>query len=56
MLLQKDISIAPLLMQAGMHCIGCPASQAETLQEACMVHGIDADMLEAALNEYLANK
>ena len=55
-MLQKDISIAPLLMQAGMHCIGCPASQAETLQEACMVHGIDADMLEAALNEYLANK
>lgn len=55
-MLQKDISIAPLLMQAGMHCIGCPASQAETLEEACMVHGIDADMLETALNEYLANK
>ncbi len=55
-MLQKDISIAPLLMQAGMHCIGCPSSQGETLEEACMVHGIDADMLEAALNEYLANK
>ncbi len=55
-MLQKDISIAPLLMQAGMHCIGCPSSQGETLEEACMVHGINADMLEAALNEYLANK
>ena len=32
-MLQKDISIAPILMQAGMHCIGCPASQMETLQE-----------------------
>ena len=55
-MLQKDISIAPLLMQAGMHCIGCPASQMETLQEACQVHGIDADLLEVAINEYLANK
>ena len=55
-MLQKDISIAPLLMQAGMHCIGCPSSQGETLEEACMVHGINADMLEVAINEYLANK
>ncbi len=55
-MLQKDISIAPLLMQAGMHCIGCPSSQGETLEEACMVHGINADLLEVAINEYLANK
>ena len=55
-MLQKDISIAPLLMQAGMHCIGCPSSQGETLEEACMVHGINADLLEVAINDYLANK
>ena len=55
-LLQKDPDTAEILMGAGMHCIGCPSSQGETLEEACMVHGINADMLEAALNEYLANK
>ena len=55
-MLQKDISIAPILMQAGMHCIGCPASQAESLEEACMVHGIDAAALEKVINEYLSSK
>ena len=39
----------------GMHCIGCPASQGESLEEACMVHGIDADALTVKLNEFLAN-
>ena len=34
-----------VLLSAGMHCIGCPASQAETLEEACMVHGIDVEDL-----------
>lgn len=55
-MLQKDISIAPLLMRAGMHCLGCPASQNESLEEACMVHGINADELETAINEFLASK
>ncbi len=36
---------APLLMQAGMHCLGCPSAQAESLEEAAMVHGIDIDEL-----------
>ncbi len=42
---------AEILMEAGMHCLGCPASQAETLEEACMVHGIDVDELVKELNK-----
>ena len=38
-------------MEAGMHCVGCPASQAETLEEACMVHGIDVQDIVDMLNE-----
>ena len=37
--------IAPVLMDMGMHCLGCPASQGETLEEAAMVHGMDIDVL-----------
>lgn len=51
-LLQKDMGYAPILMEAGMHCLGCPASQAESLEEAAMVHGIDADALMEQLNAY----
>ena len=53
-LLQIDANIAPILMRAGMHCLGCPASQAESLEEACMVHGIDCDDLVSKMNEILA--
>lgn len=42
---------AEILLQAGMHCLGCPASQEETLEEACMVHGIDVDELVEKLNK-----
>mgnify|MGYP000554907830 FL=1 len=41
---------AEILLQAGMHCLGCPASQAETLEEACEVHGIDVDDLLEKIN------
>lgn len=41
---------AEILLVAGMHCLGCPASQAETLEEACAVHGIDVDKLVEKLN------
>ena len=41
---------AEILMEAGMHCLGCPASQAETLEEACEVHGIDVDDLINKIN------
>ena len=40
-----------ILLQAGMHCLGCPASQAETLEEACDVHGIDVEELVKELNK-----
>ncbi len=53
-LLQESELIAPILMRAGMHCLGCPASQMETLEEACMVHGIDCDSLVSGINEILA--
>ncbi len=53
-LIQVNENIAPILMRAGMHCLGCPASQAESLEEACMVHGIDCDTLVNQINEFLA--
>lgn len=49
-MLRLDTSIVPVLLDAGMHCLGCPASQAESLEEAAMVHGIDVDELLAKLN------
>ena len=42
---------AEILMNAGMHCLGCPASQGETLEEACEVHGIDVEEVLKELNE-----
>lgn len=44
---------APLFMAIGMHCLGCPASQGESLAEAAMVHGIDADLLVEKINAFL---
>lgn len=55
-LLQKEEGVAPILMGAGMHCLGCPSAQGESLEEACMVHGIDATKLVDTINEYLAAK
>ena len=55
-LIMIDRGIIPILMNAGMHCIGCPSSQGETLEEACMVHGMDADALLKDINDCLASK
>ena len=52
-LLTVDPNIAPILMRAGMHCLGCPSSQMESLEEAAMVHGLDADVLVAQINDFL---
>ena len=46
--------VAPILMEIGMHCLGCPASQGESLAEAAMVHGIDSDLLVEKINAFLA--
>ena len=55
-MLKEDQGIAMVLMQQGMHCVGCPASAGESLEEACMVHGLDADAVLQAVKEYVANK
>ena len=52
-LLQIDANIAPILMRAGMHCLGCPSSQMESLEEAALVHGLDADVLVNQINDFL---
>ena len=53
-LLALNPNIAAILMRAGMHCIGCPSSQMESLEEAAMVHGMDADLLVQQINDFLA--
>ena len=55
-ILNMDMTIAPILMASGMHCIGCPASANETLEEAAAVHGLDADELVSKINEFLHHK
>ena len=49
-LLKEYPEKAEILLSAGMHCLGCPASQGETIEEACEVHGIDVDELIKELN------
>ncbi len=50
-ILQEAPEKAEILLEAGMHCLGCPASQMESIEEACEVHGIDADELVEKLNK-----
>ncbi|MCI7225989.1 hybrid cluster protein-associated redox disulfide domain [uncultured Clostridium sp.] len=52
-ILQLDPNMAGVLMASGMHCVGCPSSQAESLEEASMVHGLPVDLVVARLNAYL---
>lgn len=52
-IIQIDQNIIPILMDAGMHCIGCPSAQGESLVEAAFVHGIDADKLVEDINKFL---
>lgn len=51
-----DSNLIPVLLEVGMHCIGCPSAQGETLEEACMVHGIDVNEVVTALNSKLEEK
>ena len=55
-LVQMDELIPQMLMGAGMHCLGCPSAQGESLEEAALVHGIDSDELVAKINEFLSTK
>ena len=54
-LLRIDANVAPLLMGIGMHCLGCPSSQMESIEEAAYVHGIDPDSLVKEINKIIAN-
>ncbi|MBD5463721.1 MAG: DUF1858 domain-containing protein [Lachnospiraceae bacterium] len=48
-ILNTNPNVAPILMEAGMHCLGCPSAQAESLEEAAMVHGMDINDLMAKI-------
>ena len=54
-MLEYDMGIAYILMQCGMHCVGCPSSIGESLEEACAVHGLDADEVMYVIRDYLEN-
>lgn len=54
--LRLDRNTAPIFMQFGMHCLGCPHATAESIEQAGMVHGIDVDQLVDALNKHLGEK
>ena len=53
-ILDIDQTTAPFFMEMGMHCLGCPASRGETVEEACQVHGVNADELIGKINAHLA--
>ncbi len=55
-MLAYDQGIAYVLMRSGMHCVGCPSSIGESLEQACMVHGLDGDQVLQSITEYLAEK
>ena len=54
--LSMDRGTAAIMMQFGMHCLGCPHATMESLEAACAVHGTDVEKLVKLLNEYFANK
>ncbi len=55
-ILDEERETVPFFLEMGMHCLGCPASRGETVEEACAVHGVDADELVKRINEFLASK
>lgn len=54
--LKLDQGTAPFFLEIGMHCLTCPGAIGETVEEACMVHGVDCDELIKKINDYLATK
>jgi len=54
--LDYDIETAKFFFEIGMHCLGCPASRGESIEDACAVHNTDADELVKKLNDYIASK
>jgi hybrid cluster-associated redox disulfide protein len=54
--LRLDPDTAPFFLEIGMHCLGCPSASGESVEQACMVHGVDADELVEKINNFLASK
>ena len=54
-ILTMDPTTAPYFLEMGMHCLGCPSARGESLEQACMVHGVDADELVDKINAQLAS-
>ena len=55
-ILDMDRDTAPYFLEMGMHCLGCPSARGESLEEACMVHGVDVNELLEKINNHLADK
>ena len=55
-ILDFDVETAQFFFEIGMHCLGCPHSRGESIEDACMVHGTDADALVKKINEFLDSK
>ena len=55
-ILRLKPAVAPVLLSIGMHCLGCPSASGESVEQACMVHGVDCDELVAKINNFLASK
>ena len=55
-ILDMDRDTAPYFLEMGMHCLGCPSARGESLEEACMVHGVDVNELIEKINKPLADK
>ena len=54
--LRLDPETAPFFLEIGMHCLGCPSASGESVEQACMVHGVDCDELVGKINAFLASK
>lgn len=54
-ILDLDESTVPFFMEMGMHCLGCPASRGESLEQACLVHGVDVEEMVQKINEHLVS-
>ncbi len=55
-ILDIDRTTAPFFLEMGMHCLGCPSARGETLEQACLVHGVSVDELVAKLNAHIEGK
>lgn len=55
-ILDEAPDTAPFFLEMGMHCLGCPASRGETVEQACRVHGVNADELVEKINAFLSSK